>query len=200
MTVHETLRVLDAPVQTSDVNDLADVETRLGLVSFVRMSDNTWKWFWRHTERAPDDFDSVTSDAAESLDDAVAKADQHLRGIDTVLRRRGGQRFECWLCVQHAWDKEKQEMVFSGFRIFSWNPWAITSIGFVHSALLCVTSTASFNDAEQRLFASVAEFAEFSDYWRFVWRWIDPSREAHEARFEMYERITAQLVARGIRR
>jgi hypothetical protein len=93
-----------------------------------------------------------------------------------------GVRKECWLCATHEWNSETGETKLVGFSMFSEAPWNLTSHGLMESAIY-KTEGEDFDSARKEMLRAVKYLGDDlkMPFWRQVWSWIDPSKEAYLA-------------------
>jgi len=96
-------------------------------------------------------------------------------------------KHQCYLCLQFVWDKERNIPVFHGYSLYSTAPWNLSATGLGNAALYVTESDKDYHDAYERMLETIKRLSEMlpGQFWKTVWKWIDPSREAHEERLQL---------------
>lgn len=84
------------------------------------------------------------------------------------------------------------------WEIFSSHPASMTVFpGEIYGSVLEVSSDESYSDAKIQLLTSIESLAKYIPVYAEAWLWVDPSREAHNARFDLLEaRAKRKLAAK----
>lgn len=97
---------------------------------------------------------------------------------------------KCWLCIEHEMGEDGVPR-FRGYRMFSDAPWFVSNTGAMYTALYMVEAD-TFAEAHDQMVECVRSLKQARP-WKYIWPWVDPSREARLACMDLWEATDASL-------
>ncbi len=94
---------------------------------------------------------------------------------------------KAYLVIQFRTEEEVPR--FFSLGVFSSPAGSLTSQPHILNADIFHAEGDSFADAEERIFAMVRDTKSF----QWMWKWLDPSREAHDARYLLFKKVAQDL-------